>query len=86
MSDEHMDELIRQCANYTPAGRLSTVELRVVFDWLIDGGHMIRTGKSLDRPRSAPRVEARTTEGAPIYGAGADFSSHDTVTMDRGQA
>ncbi|ANW02254.1 hypothetical protein LMTR13_20860 [Bradyrhizobium icense] len=73
--------MIRQCQTATPLQRLNGTEARAVFNWLIDGGHMTRTGKSLERPRAAPRIEAYTKDGAPIYGAGADFRRHDTVTM-----
>jgi hypothetical protein len=79
--DEHLNELMRQCATATPLGRLSGIEQERVFAWLIDGGHMTRTGKPLERPRQAPRVEAYTTEGKPIYGAGADHRPTETVTM-----
>lgn len=80
-NDEHLNELARQCANVTPFGRLNQTEQLAVFAWLIDGGHMVRTGQPLERPRVAPKATARTTEGAPIYDAGADFRTHDTVEM-----
>ena len=47
MTDEHLIELARQCATYTPLSRLNQTEQLAVFAWLIDGGHMIRTGKPL---------------------------------------
>jgi hypothetical protein len=72
---------MRQCATATPFGRLAGVEQQVVFDWLIGGGHMTRTGKPLERPRPAPIVKARTTDGQPLYEPGTDFSTHETVTM-----
>jgi hypothetical protein len=81
MIDPHLGELMSQCATATPLGRLSGVEQQVVFDWLIGGGHMTRTGKPLQRPRPAPFVKARTPDGQPIYEPGTDFSTHDTVTM-----
>jgi len=80
-TDEHLEELARQCVNATPLGRLSMVEALRVFAWLLDNGHMTRTGQPLERPRVAPKATARTTEGAPIYDAGADFRTHDTVEM-----
>jgi hypothetical protein len=70
-----------QCATATPFGRLSGVEQKVVFDWLIDGGHMTRTGKPLESPRPAPFVKARTPDGQPIYEPGTDLSPTETVTM-----
>ena len=68
-----------QCATATPFGRLAVIEQQAVFDWLIDGGHVTRTGKPLERPRPAPIVKARTLDGQPIYEPGTDFSTHDTV-------
>ena len=79
--DEHLEELMIQCASQTPIGRLSGVEQLVVFRWLIDRGHMTRTGKPLQRARPAPRVIATTGDGAPIYAADADHSKYETVTM-----
>lgn len=82
-TDEHLTELARQCMQATPLVRLNMTEAVKVFAWLIDGGHMARTGQPLERPRVAPKAVARTTEGAPIYGAGADLRAHDTVEMKR---
>ncbi|XSC46791.1 hypothetical protein ACF1BQ_014565 [Bradyrhizobium sp. RDT10] len=79
--DPHLEELMRQCATATPLNRLSGVEQAVVFRWLIDGGHMTRTGQPLETPLQAPRVEARKADGSPIYAPGTDFSTHKTVTM-----
>jgi hypothetical protein len=80
-TDEHLEELARQCMQVTPLGRLSMVEALRVFAWLLDNGHMARTGQPLERPRTAPWVVARTTEGAPIYDTGSDHRTHDTVEM-----
>jgi hypothetical protein len=63
--DEHLEELARQCATATPFGRLNGVEQLTVLRWLIDGGHMTRTGKPLETPLQAPRVEARKADGSP---------------------
>lgn len=79
-TDEHLEELIRQCMNQTALNRLSMGEARGLFAWLLDG-HMIRTGLTLDRPRPAPRIIARDASGEPIYAAGANFSTHETVEM-----
>ena len=78
--DLHLDELMRQCADATPLGRLTGIEQRAVFGWLLDG-HVTRTGKPLQRPRSHPPAIARKPDGSPIYDAGADFSTHQTVNM-----
>jgi len=80
-TDEHLEELARQCMQVTPLGRLAHHEARTVLAWLLDNGHMTRTGQPLERPRVMPKATARTTEGAPIYDAGADFRTHDTVEM-----
>ena len=79
--DEHLGVLMMQCATATPFGRLSGIEQLTVFRWLIDNGHMERTGKPLEAPRPAPIVKARTTDGQPIYAADADHSPTETVTM-----
>jgi hypothetical protein len=79
-TDEHLTELVRQCMQATPLGRLNMTEAVAVFAWLLDG-HMIRTGTPLERPKQAPRIVAYEADGKPIYGPGADFSTHDTVTM-----
>lgn len=79
--DEHLEEMARQCATATPFGRLNGGEQLTVFRWLIDHGHMSRTGKALETPLQAPRVEARKADGSPIYPPGTDFSTHKTVTM-----
>lgn len=81
MSDEHLEELMRQCATATPLNRLAGVEQRVVFRWLLDNGHMTRTGLALQAPREAPRVTARKPDGSPVYAADADHSTHKTVKM-----
>jgi hypothetical protein len=81
MNDPHLDELIRQCASATQLSRLAVVEQEVVFNWLLDGGHMTRTGKPLNRPLPHPHVIGRKTDGSPIYAANADFSTHEQVTM-----
>ena len=81
MSDEHLEELMRQCATATPLSRLSGGEQLVVFRWLIDGGHMTRTGKPLEAPNHAPRIVDRKGDGSPIYAHDADFSPTRTVTM-----
>jgi hypothetical protein len=80
-ADEHLTEMARQCMQATPLGRLSMGEALRVFAWLLDNGHMARTGQTLERPRVLPKAVARTTEGAPIYDAGADHRTHDTVEM-----
>ena len=36
MSDAHLEELARQCANVTPFGRLAGGEQITVLRWLID--------------------------------------------------
>jgi hypothetical protein len=79
-TDEHLEELIRQCMNHTALNRLSMGEARGVFAWLLDG-HTIRTGAALVRPKPAPRIVAYEADGKPIYGPGADFRTHETVTM-----
>lgn len=84
--DQHLEELMRHCATATPLGRLAGGEQRVVFHWLIDNGHMTRTGMPLERPRSAPHVFARNGDGSPIYAPGVDHRTHDTVTMRDGRA
>jgi hypothetical protein len=81
MSDAHLNELIRQCASATQLSRLSVVEQEAVFAWLIDGGHITRTGKPLERPRQPPRVIAYTNDGQPIYAADADHRLTETVEM-----
>jgi hypothetical protein len=55
--DQHLGVLMMQCATATPFGRLSGLEQKVVFDWLIGGGHMTRTGKPLESPRPAAFVK-----------------------------
>lgn len=86
-TDEHLEELMRQCAEHTPLARLSNVERRVVFRWLIDNGHMTRTGKPLERPRPAPHpIASNPHDGSPIYARNADHSRHETVTMQAGRA
>lgn len=80
--DDHLAELMSQCATATPLCRLSTVEQEAVFAWLLDG-HMTRTGKPLERPRQPPRVIARTNDGQPIYAADADHSPTETVTIPK---
>jgi hypothetical protein len=79
--DEHLDELMRACANATPFARLNATEQAAVFNWLLDGGHMTRTGKPLERPRPAPIVKAYDLDGQPIYDPKADHRTHETVTM-----
>jgi hypothetical protein len=81
--DQHLAELIRQCANHTQLSRLSGVEQEAVFAWLIDNGHVERTGKPLERPRLAPVEIARTTDGAPVYAPDADHSPTETIEMTR---
>ena len=76
MTDKHLSELMQQCASVTPLGRLGSTEQEVVFNWLLDGGHMTRTGKPLERLRPAPIVVARKPVSAPIYAPDADFSTH----------
>ena len=84
MSDDaHLEALTRQCANATPLGRLAGSEAAQVIRWLIDNGHLTRTGKPLEQPRQAPRIVARKHDGTPIYDVGADHSTHQTVTMGR---
>jgi len=83
MTDEHLDELMRACANATPFARLNATEQAAVFNWLLDGGHMIRTGKPLERPRPHPVPSAYALDGAPIYKPGTDFSTHETVEMTK---
>lgn len=61
MSDEHLGELMSQCATATPLGRLSTVEQEVVFAWLLNG-HMTRTDKPLERPRVSFEADSRQTK------------------------
>lgn len=80
--DEHLGELARQCATVTPFGRLNGTEQLTVLRWLIDGGHMTRTGKPLEQPLPAPRpLPVNNPDGSPIYPPGTDFSTHRTVTM-----
>jgi len=81
--DEHLEELMRQCATATPLQRLANAEQRVVFRWLIDGGHMTRTGKPLEAPRQMPTAPKNKPDGTPIYAPGADFSPTRTITMQR---
>ncbi|QHO76799.1 hypothetical protein ACH79_33385 [Bradyrhizobium sp. CCBAU 051011] len=81
MTDKHLGELMRQCATATPFGRLAVVEQQAVFDWLIGGEHITRTGKALERPRLMPVEIARTTDGQPIYAPDADLSPTETVIM-----
>jgi len=81
MSDEHLEELTRQCMNVTPLGRLAGGEATAVLKWLIDNGHMTRTGKPLETPLQAPKQRENNPDGSPIYPPGTDFSTHRTVTM-----
>lgn len=81
MSDEHLNETVRQCMNVTALGRLSHNEAVAAVRWLIDNGHMTRTGKPLEQPRQAPRAIAHKPDGSPIYDRGADHSTHQTVKM-----
>ena len=81
MIDSHLSELMRQCANATPFSRLNATEQAEVFNWLLDGKHMERTGRSLQRPRQHPQAVAYANDGAPIYAKGADFSPTETVAM-----
>ena len=83
MTDKHLDELMRACANATPFARLNATEQAAVFNWLLDGGHMTRTGKPLERPRPAPIIKSYTGDGQPIYAADADHSPTETVEMTR---
>jgi len=83
MPDEHLIETVRQCQNATPLGRLNATEAMVAVRWLIDNGHMTRTGKALEQPLQAPVVVARKGDGSPIYPPGTDFSTHRTVTMSK---
>jgi hypothetical protein len=80
-ADEHLTEMARQCMQATPLGRLSMGEALRVFAWLLDNGHMARTGQTLERPKRAPQIVAHEADGKPIYEAGADFSTHETVKM-----
>jgi hypothetical protein len=80
MTDPHLSELIRQCANATQLSRLAVVEQEAVFRWLL-GGHMIRTGKPLERPRQPPQEIGRKPDGTAIFAPGADFSPTETVQM-----
>lgn len=84
MTDAHLDELMLQCANATPFSRLNVDEQRKVFNWLLDGGHITRTGKPLNRPRPHPHPIATKPDGSPIYKVGTDFSTHETVEMGAG--
>jgi hypothetical protein len=87
MSDDaHLSELMRQCSNHTPLKRLAAVEQREVFAWLIDGGHMTRTGKPLERPVQPPQPIRNKPDGSPVYAAGADFRATETVTMSDAKA
>jgi hypothetical protein len=79
--DGHLEELARQCANYTQLSRLNQTEQLAVLHWLIDGGHLTRTGKPLEKPRVMPRVVARKSDGSPVYDPGADFSPTEPVKM-----
>ena len=79
--DEHLHELARQVQGPTALGRLSHGEVVQALKWLEDNGHMGRSGKPLETPVQAPRVEARKADGSPIYSPGADFSTHRTVTL-----
>ena len=79
--DEHLEELARQCASVTPFGRLAGVEQIVVLRWLLDGGHITRTGKPLERPRQMPAPRANNPDGTPIYDKGTNFSPTETVTL-----
>jgi hypothetical protein len=81
--DQHLAELMRQCASATPLNRLSVVEQEAVFAWLLAGGQVERTGKTLERPRLAPVEVARTTDGAPVYAPDADHSPTETIEMTR---
>ncbi len=80
MTDEHLDELMRQCADATPLKRLNVTEQSEVFAWLLDG-HMERTGKPLQRPRPHAVPVAYANDGQPIYKPGTDFSPTSTVSM-----
>ena len=82
MPDAHLTELMSQCATVTPLGRLSSVEQEVVFAWLIDGGHMTRTGKPLERQRQMPQPIAYKPDGQPIFAKDADFRPTETVLME----
>jgi hypothetical protein len=79
--DKHLSELARQCANATAFSRLNHTEQLAVFSWLLDNGHMQRTGRPLQRPRPHPQAVAYAHDGAPIYAKGADFSPTETVVM-----
>ena len=50
--DEHLHELIRQCATATQLGRLNGVEQLAVLGWLLDNGHLSRTGQQIEALRS----------------------------------
>jgi len=80
-TDDHLQELMTQCATNTPLGRLAGVEQRVVFRWLLDGGYMARTGKAMTRPRPHPHPIGSRSDGSPIYAPGADFTTHETIEM-----
>ena len=80
MTDPHLSELMRQCADATALKRLNETEREEVFAWLLNG-HMQRTGKALQRPRQHPQAVAYAHDGAPIYAKGADFSPTETVEM-----
>ena len=81
--DRHLSALMQQCATYTPLGRLSGVEQHAVLAWLIDNGHMKRTGKPIEVPRQAPHPIGSTNTGQPIFAAGADHSPTETVSMGK---
>jgi hypothetical protein len=81
--DAHLSELTRQCADATQLKRLAGVEQLEVFNWLLNNGHMTRTGKPLQRPRQAPVPIAYSTEGKPIFKPGTDFATHETVEMTK---
>ena len=86
MSDEHLNETVRQCMNATPLGRLSLNEAVTAVRWLEDNGHVTRTGIPLQQPRQAPRAIAHKPDGTRIYDPGADHSTHQTLTMQTGKA
>ena len=80
MTDSHLSELMRQCADATPLKRLNVTEQEEVFRWLLDG-HVTRTGKTLHRPRPHAVPIAYANDGAPIYKPGTDFSPTEPVEM-----
>ena len=79
--DQHLNELARQCANATAFSQLNHTEQLAVFSWLLDGGHMTRTGKALQRPRQQPAPISYDVDGQPIFAKGADHATHETVVM-----